>query len=204
MPKPEDCGLLEGLREGVDAARAEAEGKWGAWRLERLTGLGNVELLARFRRQQVTWSVALQAAWDAPILTRDILATVQEKAAAMQRAWRALDAWAEEAGHRPCAPWVWEVPLADGSVAALVQDNEGAAKVIADGRFLVVYTLQEVGNLIDAIPGALQLAKVHWPGAKFQAAAVVNNLGAPEWSDDGDAIPFGDPVQAPSLQAEFG
>jgi hypothetical protein len=47
--------------------------------------------------------------------------------------------------------------------------------------------------VIDALPNALQLAKVHWPGAKFQAARIGNPLGAPEWSDEGDAIPFGEP-----------
>jgi hypothetical protein len=195
MPSPEDCGLLIGLRDGVEASRREVERKWGAYRLERLAGLEAIELLARFRRQQASWSTVLQAAWDAGILTADLLASVKAKAAAMQRGWQALDAWASEAGHRAIAPWVWEVPLADGSIAALVEDDEGAAKVIADGRYVSVYTVREIGTLIDAVPNALKLAKIHWPGAKFQAAAIGNPLGAPEWSDAGDPIPFGEPVQ---------
>lgn len=198
MPAPEDCGLLNGLLEGVEAAREAAEHEWGVHRLERLAGLHNVDLLARFRRQQRSWSEALQAAWDAPILTRDLLERVQGKAGAMQRAWAALATWAAEAGHRPVAPWVWEVPLADGSVAALVETDEAAAKVLAEGRHVAVYTAREIGNLLDAVPAALQMAKVVFPGAKFQGVRIANDLGAPEWSDTGDEIPF--PFEAEGVQ----
>lgn len=193
MPGVDDCGMLTGLLEGVQAARDELERTWGAGRLEKLAALEAVELLARFRRQQASWSVAYGAAWDAPILTRDLLATAQAKALSMQRGWAALGAWAAEAGHRPIAPWVWEVMLANGTVAAFVQSDEEAAKVIADGRYLSVYTVRELGHVLDALPNALQLAKEAWPGAKYQASRKVevgNPLGAPEWSEAGDEIPF--------------
>jgi hypothetical protein len=192
MPSPEDCGLLAGLLEAVEGARAEAYREWGAYRLERLAGLHNLDLLARFRRQQMSWASALQTAFQAEVVPADLLATVQAKAAAMQRGWTALAAWAAEAGHRPAAPWVWETMLADGSIVALVQDDAGAAKVIADGRDVSVWTVREVANLIDAATDALKLERTHMPGAKFKAADVGNPLGAPEWSDAGDAIPFGE------------
>jgi hypothetical protein len=192
MPSPEDCGALRGYFEGVEAVREEIETKWGAGRAEKLAG---DDLRARFRRQQATWSQAYQTAWEAGILTRDLLEAVQQKAAAMQRGWLALDQAAEAAGHRPIRPWVWEVMLADGSVAALVQTEAEVAMVQASGRFTAVYTAVEIGHLLDAIPGSLQMAKAIWPGAKFQAANIGNPMGAPEWSDDGDEIPFGDPQQ---------
>lgn len=136
----------------------------------------------------MTWSAAYQAAWDAKLLTRDLLDGVTSKSAAMVRGWAALDAAAEEAGHRPIAPWVWEVPLADGSVAALVQTDAEASKVIAEGRYLTVWTAREVGAVIDAVPKALQLAKVHFPGAKFQGPS---RRGGPdlEWVAQGDPLP---------------
>lgn len=180
MPSSTDCATLTAYFEGVDNARAEAERKWGCGRLELLV---SDELRAKFRRQQQTWSEAYQAAWAADMLTRDQLDLVVTKAGAMRRAWAALDAAAEEDGHRPVAPFVWEARLATGEIAAIVQTNAEASKVIAEGRYLVVYTLEEVANVIDALPAALQMAKVHFPGAKVLGA------GDRKWVKDGDPLP---------------
>jgi hypothetical protein len=197
MPSPEDCGLLQGLLLAVDAEREAQTIAWGSGRLEALIGREDPDLLARFSRQCASWSVALQAAWDAPILTRDLLAAAQAKAGAMQRAWRALDARAREAGHREIAPWVWEVPLEDGSVAALVQTDAEVGKVLAEGRFVSVYTAREIGHVIDALPKALQVAKVEFPGARVTGSReprkpLPNDLNAPPFDPErGDEIPFG-------------
>jgi hypothetical protein len=182
MPGPTDCATLQAYFEGVDNVRAEHEQKWGTGRLELLAP---DELRARFRRQQATWSMAYQAAWDAPILTRDLLDAVIQKAASMQRAWAALEAAAEEAGHRAIYPDVWEVQLADGTVAAIVQTDAEASKVIADGRHVNVYTLREIANVIDALPETLKVAKVVFQGAKFLGA------GDRSWVAEGDDVPFG-------------
>ena len=187
MPSPEDCGTLTGYFEAVEAARVEVETTYGAGRAERLAAKDHPDLLAKFRRQQATWSAAYQAAWSAPYLTANLLETVQLKSAAMRRGWQALADHAEANGHRAIAPWVWEVRLADGSVAALVQTDAEVAKVIAEGRHVSVYTPDEIGHLIDAIPGALQMAKAAWPGAKFTRTKL--NSG-PAWDDEGDEIPF--------------
>lgn len=180
MPSSTDCATLIAYFEGVDSARAEAERKWGCGRLELLAG---DELRAKFRRQQATWSEAYQEAWAADMLTRGQLDKVVAKAGAMQRAWAALDAAATEAGHRPVAPFVWEVRLATGEVAAFVQTNAEASKVIAEGRYVAVYTAEEIGNVIDALPAALQMAKVHFPGSKFTGA------GDRSWVAEGDPLP---------------
>jgi hypothetical protein len=197
---PEDAARLGAFGEAVEAAKRECEAKWGCGRLERLAALGNTDLLAKFRRQEATWRVVIEAAWGAPVLTADGLMAAQAKAEAMQRGWWALNAWAESEGHRPIAPWVWEVPLADGSVAALVENDEGAGKVIAEGRQVSVYTAREIGALIDSIPGALQLAKATWQGAKFKARDVPRSNG--QWVADGDPIPFGDPPPGQQTQSE--
>jgi hypothetical protein len=184
MPSPNDCATLQAIWEGVDAARAEAEATWGA---ERLPLLVDDELRAKLRRQQVRWSTAYQDAWAAPMLTRSHLDAVEAAAGGMKRAWAAIAAAAAEAGHRPLHPDVWEARLGDGSVAAVVRSNDDAAKVIASGRHVHVYTMAEVANLIDALPDALQMAKVVFPGAKVMPQAATG-----PWSDKGDAIPFGD------------
>lgn len=189
MPSPEDAALLQSYFVGLEECRREAESRWGVGRLELLAG---DELRARWMRQCASWSAAYAAAWDAPFVSRDALQLVQDKAAAMRRGWAALEAAAAEAGHREIAPWVWEVILADGSVAALVQTDAEASKVIADGRFLQVYTLAEVGNVIDALPPVLRQAKQVFPGARFQAPRRdPDRLGAGPWRPEGDDIPFG-------------
>lgn len=186
MPSPEDADVLRAYFDGVDNARWTMQQKWGAGRLELLV---DDLTRARFARQKVTWRTALKAAWDAPFVSRDQLALVQQKAGAMKRGYDTLDAQAEEAGHRPIAPWVWEAPLPDGSVAAFVQTQAEVGKVIAEGRHVYVYTLAEVGYLLGQMPEVLTMAKVHYPGAKFEAT-VTNHLNAPPWSDEGDEIPF--------------
>jgi hypothetical protein len=184
MPSPEDASVLQAYFEGVDERRIEADRKWGCGRLEMLV---EGDLLARWRRQCFTWREALEAAWKSDFLSRDALQLVQQKAAAMQRGWQALDTAAEEAGHRPVAPWVWEIRLEDGTVAALVQTNAEASKVIHEGRYVVVYTAAEIGALIDLLPGALQLAKVVFPGARLQPSATIHE--PIPWDDP---IPFGE------------
>ena len=183
MPSAEDCATLQAWFDGVDHARAEAEAKWGAGRLPLLV---SDDLRARFNRQKAKWSRALQDAWAAPALTRALLDEVELQAGGMKRAWAALEVAAEEAGHRAIAPWVWETTLADGTVLAVVQTDAEGSKVIADGRHVAVYTLREVANVIDALPPALAVAKVVWPGAKV--------LGETDrsWVKRGDEIPFGD------------
>jgi hypothetical protein len=189
---PEDAAKLSGFFEAADAVRLDAERKWGMGRLEILCGMIDPPLLARFRGQQARWRAALEGCWKSDYLTGDTLAQVEQKTGAMQRAWTALDVVAEAAGHRPIAPWVWEIRLKDGSVAALVQTDAEASKVITEGRHLHVYTALEIGHLIDAIPAALQQAKTEFPGAKLQAP---NPYRRSE-----DAIPWDDPIPFGDVQ----
>jgi hypothetical protein len=125
------------------------------------------------------------------MLTRSHLDAVTSAAGGMTRAWQALAAAASEAGHRPLSPEVWETTLADGTVVALVRTNDEAAQVIASGREVAVYTLREVAHVIDALPAALQMAKVVFPGAKVLPPHP-DGIKPKGWERDGDPIPFGD------------
>lgn len=184
MPlRPDDADMLAALGAGVEAARAEAETVWGR---ERLPLLLDDELRTKMNRQTRRWSEAYAAAWQADVLTRSMLEDVETRAAAMQRMYPALGAAASEAGHRPLSPKVWETLLSDGTVMAVVQTNDDAAYVIAEGRYVVVCTLAEVANIWDALPKALQVAKVIFPGA------TVLRPTDKSWVRDGDPIPFGD------------
>lgn len=185
MPSPEDSATLKGFYDAADQARLEAERRWGCGRLELLA---SPALLARFRRQQATWRQSLQAAWDMQPVSGDALALVAQKTDAMVRAWAALEAAATEAGHREVAPWVWEVRLADGSVAAFVQTVAEQSKVIADGRFLKVFTLAEVGNLIDALPQAFLQPADLIPGRTLTPTRLQS------FRTSGEDIPWDDPI----------
>lgn len=191
--KPEDAVTLQAYLTGVDETAREMEAKWG---IERLPTLVDAQLRAKFNRQVLSWQTALEEAWSAQFLTANMLEAVSLKAAAMQRAWGALDAAAAEAGHRPIAPWVWEVPLQDGTVAAIVQTTAEAGKVIADGRHLVVYTLAEIANVIDALPTTIIQAKTLFPGAKVMPPRDRANRPHQPGVPFDDQIPFGDEFAA--------
>jgi nucleotide-binding universal stress UspA family protein len=206
MPTPEDAAMLQAAYEGLAEARRALEATWGVGRAELLASDG---LRMRWRGQCARWSAAYEAAWAAPFVTRDLLAELERLTAAMRRGLEALDAAASEAGARPIAPWVWEVvipgqPGEPVTVAAVVQTEAEAGKVIAEGRFLAVYTLAEIGAVLAALPEALSLAKQVWPGARFLAPRRLeapDTAGAGPWRPEGDEIPFGD--SAAGFEREF-
>lgn len=181
MPEPTDAATLQAFGEGVQAALDASDREWGAGRLPMLV---SDELRVRYRRQETHWSEAYRQAWVAHRVTLKHLDDVELHAGAMKRALDALHRAAVEAGHRPIAPWVWEAVLGDGSVCAVVQTNAEAGKVIAEGRHVHVYTLAEVAAIIDALPAALRVAKVVFPGAQL-----VRQMDR-GWVKEGDEIPF--------------
>ena len=138
--------------DGADETAAEMEAKWGA---DRLRLLVSPELRERFDRQRYLFN---QAIWHGE------LEEVRREAGRMVNAWLALDCAAEAAGKPKLEAWVWEVALADGSVAAIVSDDASAAKVNADGRQVAVYTLEEIGRLLSGYPDVAK-AKLVFPGA---------------------------------------
>jgi|SRR5215207_5021992 len=152
-------GYLSGRAaiDEVDALAASMESKWGCDRLRLLVCR---ELRERFDRQRYLFN---QAIWHG----KDVEA-VRREAGRMVRAWKALDKAAEEAGKAPLDPQVLEVPLDDGSVAAIVPSNAHASLVRAEGRKLAVYTLEDVARLLSH-DRAIVTAKLVFPGATVTA-----------------------------------
>jgi hypothetical protein len=142
----------------ADQTACEMEAKWGADRLRLLVGL---ELREKFDRQRYLLN---QAIWHGQ------LDDVRNQSERMVRAWLALDAAAVAAGKARLSPMVWEVALADGSVAAIVPSDEHAAEVRADGRQVSVYSLDEIGRLLVAFP-EIAKAKATFPGAEVTQIA---------------------------------
>jgi len=140
----------------ADHTAVQMEAKWGAGRLRLLVG---PELREKFDRQRYKLNRAI---WHGE------LDDVRQESMRMVKAWLALDAAATAGGKAPLAPQVWEVTLEDGSVAAIVPDNEHARLVVAEGRKVAVYTLDEIARLLTLAPGVVK-AKSLWPGAEVIA-----------------------------------
>ncbi len=142
--------------DGADETAAEMEAKWGCDRLRLLVG---PELREKFDRQRYLLN---QAIWHGE------LEAVRRESGRMVAAWMALDGAAEGAGALKLNPVVWEVPLADGSVAAIVGDDAHAHSVTAEGRAVSVFTLEEIGRLLSNYPDIAK-AKLTFPGATITA-----------------------------------
>lgn len=182
MPNSEDAVTLQSIHDGMDEIARRMEAKWG---VERLPLLVDAELRAKFERQRVKVSEALSEAWSAKVLTRDMLETAKSRCAAMERAWAVLDAEATSHREMPISAvvTVLEGRTNDGSVLAVVSSNAEAHHVLAEGRAMVVLTLEEVANLLQAVGPALEIKRA-FPGAKVCAPADRS------WVKSGDEIPF--------------
>jgi len=147
----------------ADQTAAEMDAKWGVDRLRLLVG---PELREKFDRQRYLLN---QAIWH------DELEGVRRESMRMVKAWLALDKVADAAGKERLAPCVWEVAVdgADGQissyVAAIVPDNVHAHRVVAEGRKVVVFTLDEIARLLAVMP-AVAKAKQAFPGASVTAS----------------------------------
>ena len=139
--------------EDVDAIVIEMERKWGRGRLRLLV---EPELREKFDRQRYLFG---QALWNGD------LEDVRREAPRMATAWRALDKRATANGAKILPPTVWEVALPDGTVAAIVKEPELVQDVMADGRDVRVYSLEELGELLHNFP-TLAKAKEVFPGAE--------------------------------------
>lgn len=141
--------------DDVDLLAIEMETKWG---VDRLRLLVPVDLRSKFDRQRYLLN---RATWHGDL--QDVI----REAKRMCAAWRALDKAATAAGSPERAAEVWELALEDGRTVALVRTEHDARKVRPDGRFVDVYTLDEIGHLIHGFPA---LAKIHqtFPGATVE------------------------------------
>jgi len=137
----------------ADALEVELELKWGR---DRLRLLVDTALREKFDRQRYLTS---QARW-----TGD-LEDVKREAARMSKAWKALDKAATEAGAQVLDPSIWEVTLEDGTVATILKEPQLANRILAEGRRINVYTLEEIANIISAFPEICKV-KNQFPGAE--------------------------------------
>lgn len=145
----------------ADLTAHDMERKWGVDRLRLLVG---PELREKFDRQRYLFN---QAVWHGRELE-----DVKREAGRMVKAWYALDKAATEAGRTLADPGVIEIPLSDGSIAAIVTGN--APYQQADGRQVTVYGTDEIARLLEGYP-TLAKIKDTFPGAEVVAVRSVRD-----------------------------
>jgi hypothetical protein len=143
--------------DGVDQLAVEMERTWGAGRLRLLV---DAEWREKFDRQRVKFN---KAVWEGD------LEDVHRETARMAAAWRKLHTLALDANAAQLAPQVWETALDDGRVVAIVRDISEAQHIASSGRRVDVYSLEEIGRIIQAFP-EISKAKTTFPGATVIAA----------------------------------
>lgn len=155
--------------DGADAMAITMERRWGA---DRLRLLVSPDLREKFDRQRFKLNAAI---WHGD------LETVRVESERMVKAWVALDGAAGAAGAPELPPEVWELALADGTAVAIVKDDAGARRVLVEGRRLVVYTLEELGRMLEVYQEVTRV-KEAFPGS------TVTQLRRQSISDPLDAI----------------
>ena len=141
--------------DGADATAIEMERRWGAGRLRLLV---DTPLREKFDRQDFLYRQAIH---------HGTLEEVQRQAGRMIAAYRGLNLAAETVGAPKLSPVVWEVGLADGTVAAIVRSYEDGVEINRERR-LVVFTLEEIGRMLDNYRQVVD-TKLTFPGATVTA-----------------------------------
>ena len=205
MPWATTPGMYIAGKEALDAADAlgvEMDRRWGVGRLRLLV---DGKLREKFDRQRY---LTAQSRWNGT------LEDVKRESARMVTAYRALDAAAMALGAPLVDDSVWEVGIPNGvlkgTVLAVVKNDEAMAKVAAEGRNVIVVTLDEVARIIGYDHDTL-MVKQTFPGAQIEAATApvdpmrpslvmmeegIPDIKAPidavagfDW-EQGDAVPF--------------
>jgi hypothetical protein len=162
---------IRAILDGLDHIALAMERTWGVGRLRLLVS----DLLrAKFDAQKDKLEAAIAT---------NCATYIRAQAEGMKRAWAALDQAAREAGHPPLSPEVWECVLpASGALVAVVRTDAEAHHVC---RAMKVFTLAEIGRLIEGLGSAVLEAKRVFPGA---AVAAIRSREI-NW-EKGDEIPF--------------
>jgi hypothetical protein len=172
----------------ADLMAAQMEARWGAGRLRLLVP---PEMREKFDRQRYLLNAAI---WHGDLVA------VRREAKRMVTAWLTLDKAAMAAGKAALSPLVWEVVLADGTVAAIVPSDEHVRAVVAEGRAVAVYTLDEIARLLSAYPNIAK-AKLTFPGAEVTtiSKSICDPLDAIR-----DGVSLNDPLDTLGVQTCMG
>lgn len=164
----------------ADSMANECERRWGVGRLRLLVP---VELREKFDRQRYLLN---QAIWHGD------LEAVKREASRMVTAWRAAERAADQAGHMPINPQVWETTLSDGTVVGIVREVADAHAAIPEGRRMAIYTIDEIKTLLES-HSLVNRVKIAFEGARVERATQTPGDPLNAFSDSRRPIdePFG-------------
>lgn len=149
----------------------------------RLRMLVNEQLREKFDRQKYLMS---HARWEGT------LEDVKRESSRMVAAYKRLDQEATASGASLVDDSVWEVGIEQGIfkgvVVAIVKHEEAVAKVRAEGRHTIVYTLEEIGRLISFDNFSMTVKQVFEGGEVMPAKKVVDPI-TPSLGIDQEGIP---------------
>ena len=162
---------IRAIIDGLDQVAIEMERKWGIGRLRLLVS----DLLrAKFDAQKDKLDAAIATNQEQYI---------RAQAEGMKRAWAALDKAASEARHLPLSAEVWECVLpSSGEVVGVVRTEAEAHHVCREMR---VFSLEEIGRLIEELGPTVLEAKRVFPGATVSGI----RKSEIDWQK-GDDLPF--------------
>lgn len=170
-------------KEALDAADHLGVKLDRYWGVDRLRLLVDGNLREKFDRQRYLMA---QARWEGT------LEDVKRESARMVKAYEALDRAAKAVGASPVDDSVWEVGIEHGIFkgvcVAIVKNHEAAAKVRADGRHTIVYTLDEIARLISFDSFSLQVKTV-FEGAEIVPTPRIVDPLQPSLAIDKEGIP---------------
>lgn len=164
------CIRARSLIDEVDALEVEATKRWGAGRLRLIVP---PEARERFdtRRREFERAIA-----------SGTLEEVEEACGWMAKAWRRLDEIAVRQGHEKFDPVVWEIAHPDGSVSAIVRTWAEAVHVVASGRRVRVYTLAQIGELLETARGDKPV--IGEPVEEYEGEEVLRPVAERIWTPD--------------------
>lgn len=148
----------------LDAVAREMETTWGVGRLPLLV---SDFLAAKFHSQADKLDAALG---------ENDRAMIRQRAEAMARGWRALDEAARQE-HTPQPALVWHGSTPSGRAFAIVRDPADATRV---GQGVPIYSLDDIGALLDQQPAPLHAVKAEFPKSAIKPFDPV----------EGDEIPW--------------
>ena len=156
-----------------DRVVSDYEARWG---IDRLPDLVSPELRDRFETQ---CDLLNKAIWqgDAGEVARLVPISC--------RAYAALEKTARENGHAELTGEAWEAPFPHGGVLCVTRNIHEAAKVARERPEAVVWSVEEVANVIGSYEtaNAVTRAKMAFPGAVVESVA-------PTLKELDDEIPF--------------
>lgn len=167
-----------------DNASRDMDKKWG---VDRLPDLVSVETAKIWGTTMANLNAAIQAQYENENQEQaraDVIACVESAL----KGFAYMDAEAEKSGAKPADKTIMEYEL-EGTRIGIMQDGAAWQAIKAERPDLVLYTLAEVANALEAYGGSvINEVKRHFPAAEI--SSITNKKPPVDYKSGGDKIDF--------------